>query len=994
MAQVSQPDGSVAHVNALPHAGERTFRFRGLTSAEVEASRQRYGANVLTPPERDPWWKLWLAKFDDPVIRILMIAAVVALGVGIIDGAYVEGLGIIIAILLATTLAFWNEYKANKAFDILNQVSDEVAIQVIRAGNYTTVPRKDLVVGDIVRIEMGGEVPADGDVLETVSLQVDQARLTGEALPVTKVAKGAVDQQAAQDTAYSADTVRRGTIVTNGHGITEVTAVGDATEIGRAAREATEETGVQTPLNRQLERLSKAIGVAAFLIAGCIYVALGARGVLVSELTLTAQQWCFAGLLMVSVLLALSRVWLPIVYDAFKLLGREVEPPSWLEQENLSGWLKTAGLGVGVFAAGLGTAYGLEFIPSSPGNWLPSSVGEEFLKYFMIAVTIIVVAVPEGLAMSVTLSLAYSMKKMTATNNLVRRMHACETLGAATVICSDKTGTLTLNEMRVEEVNFPALQSLRHELPSFAERLIVEAMAANTTAQLDRTPGAPPRPLGNPTEGALLLWLEEHGIDYHHHRTQFLLTSQWPFSTEKKFMGTLGSSPVTGGTVLHVKGAPEIVLDQCSHVLTDQGAKPLDGYKATIEQALRSHQARAMRTLAFAYREAPKHHEGVDLEQIAVDTTWLGFAAITDPVRPDVPAAIQACRDAGIVVKIVTGDNPETAQEIARQIGLWDEQDTRDQHLAGREFALWSHDEAKSAAATLKILSRARPAEKRRLVQLLQEQGHVVAVTGDGVNDGPALNYANVGLAMGKTGTAVAKEASDIILLDDSFRSIVNGVMWGRSLYQNIQRFILFQLTINVAACGIALLGPFIGIKFPLTVIQMLWVNLIMDTLAALALATEPPDESVMQRPPRDSQAFIVSGPMARHIFTVAPIFLGVLVGLLLFMQRDGVVTDYELSIFFTVFVLLQFWNLFNARCLGLQQSAFANIGKNKWFLTIATAIFLGQILMVQFGGTMFRTVPLSWRDWVLIIAGTSVVLWIGELWRLVMRVQSQRNRL
>ncbi len=767
-----------------------------------------------------------------------------------------------------------------------------------------------------------------------------------------------------------------------------MTAVGDATEIGETAQAAAEDTEEQTPLNAQLEKLSKLIGVVGFVVAGLTFAALVIRGVAAGEVSLTWQQWCFTAVTTVSVLVALSRVWLPILYDGLEFAGIKVEAPTWLEDDSLSGWLKTVGLGLIVFTLGLGFGYVFRFVPNSLNDWLPPQVGKEFLNYFMIAVTIIVVAVPEGLAMSVTLSLAYSMKKMTASNNLVRRLNACETIGAATVICSDKTGTLTLNEMRVHEADFPCLhnQGITTDIRSQEQELIVESICANTTANLMRKPCEAASPLGNPTEGALLLWLDDKGIDYIRHRTNFKMSYQWTFSTERKYMATLGISPTTGNKILHVKGAPEIILARCSRVLTPEGVQRLNGYKQTIKQALRTYQARGMRTLAFAYHEGAKNHEGLDIEHLAEDMTWLGFVAIADPVRLEVPEAIHACRKAGVLVKVVTGDNSETAKEIARQIGLWEQDDTSDKHITGPEFAQLGDEEAKEVATKLKVLSRARPLDKLRLVKLLQAAGNVVAVTGDGTNDAPALNYANVGLAMGKTGTSVAKEASDIILLDDSFRSIVNAIMWGRSLYQNIQKFILFQLTINVAALGIALLGPFIGIKLPLTVIQMLWVNLIMDTFAALALATEPPNKKVMQSPPRNAKDFIISSAMAKNILGTASIFLVILVGFLLYIQKDSVDSperSYDLSVFFTTFVMLQFWNLFNARCFGLKQSAFTKITRNKGFLAIAAAILAGQILIVQFGGSIFRTVPLSIKDWLLIIAGTSVVLWIGEILRM-----------
>lgn len=614
----------------------------------------------------------------------------------------------------------------------------------------------------------------------------------------------------------------------------------------------------------------------------------------------------------------------------------------------------------------------------------------------MISVTVIVVAVPEGLPMSVTLSLAYSMRKMTATNNLVRRMHACETIGAATVICTDKTGTLTLNEMRVHDAHFPGLKTdaLTDDADEVAKR-IIEAIAANTTAHLSRVPGEAVSPLGNPTEGALILWLEDKGIDYIYPRTAFSIAYQWTFNTERKYMGTMGVSPINGDTVLHVKGAPEIVLDRCSKILTNQGIEPLAPHKIDIENGLKGYQARGMRTLGFAYRVEPWKHDGEHdvahevehkVEDIARDMVWLGYVAILDPVRSDVPEALRICQDAGIQVKVVTGDNSETAKEISRQIGLWHDDDNASRHMTGAEFKEYDDEKAVHVVGALKILSRARPMDKLRLVKLLQKQGEVVAVTGDGVNDVPALRQAQVGLAMGKAGTHAAKEASDIILLDDSFRSIANAVMWGRSLYENIQRFILFQLTINVAALCIALLGPFIGVKLPLTVTQMLWVNLIMDTFAALALATEPPHLSVMQRPPRNPRDFIVSKAMAKNIFTTALAFLVFFIWYLGHIQRDGIVDDYELSKFFTWFVMLQFWNLFNARCLGQNHTAFSGIWENRGFITIAIGIFVGQVLMVQFGGEFFRTVPLSLGDWGCIVVLSSIVLWVGEAWRFTLR--------
>lgn len=992
-----------AHPVTMPSArteASATSRFAGLSLGEVDASRRQFGANVLTPPERDPWWRQFLEKFDDPVIRILLIAAVIAIGVGAVHGEYVEGIGIIVAILLATGLAFFNEFKANREFDILNQVNNEMPINVVRAGRHGTVPIKDVVVGDVVFVEAGEEVPADGTLLEAVSLQVVESALTGEPDANRKVADSTLTDSRG---AIPANRLLRGTKVVDGHGVFEVTEVGDATEIGKTARAGVEETDEVTPLNAQLDGLSKVIGVVGLTVALATFLALVGRGVWTGELTLTSPQWIVASISAAGAIVVLIPIWLPMAYDGFALIGRslgsEIEAPRWLDGEEavspLRLWLTCITAGLILSGGSLAAAWAANVIPAAPSDWMPESAARQFLQYFMIAVTIIVVAVPEGLAMSVTLSLAYSMRKMTASNTLVRKMDACETIGATTVICSDKTGTLTMNEMRVFEPVFPTLSTNAINNGSRDAKLIVDGIAANTTAHLDRTNHRAPTPLGNPTEGALLLWLHDRGVDYVTPRSEFKTTCQLTFSTERKFMATVGEGR-TGERVAHVKGAPEIILDRCTSVLMPDGSVDIEQHREPILSALQDFQARGMRTLGFAFAANPGHCELETVESILRGLTWLGFVAIADPVRPEVATAIKACRDAGIRVKMVTGDNPDTAAEISRQIGLLDGSNGDDSnHFRGPDYSALNDQEAVNASQALRILSRAKPTDKVRLVRSLQSAGDVVAVTGDGINDCGALNYANVGLAMGKTGKAAAKEASDIILLDDSFSTIVNAVKWGRSLYENIQRFIMFQLTINVAALGIALVGPFIGVALPLTVIQMLWVNLIMDTFAALALATEPPHEDVMKRPPRDSRAFIITPLMAKSIFGMGGAFLITLIVMLLWMQRNmsgpnGELSAKALSIFFSTFVMLQFWNLFNARCLGLKQSAFAGIFENRSLLLIAAAIFIGTILLVQFGGEkVFRTVPLSLLEWVVIIGGTSLVLVFGEWRRLSARLST-----
>ena len=978
-----------------------SLQYKGLTDAQVVQSRAAHGANLLTPPAREPWWKLFLEKFDDPVIRILLVAAVISIIVGAVSGHYAEGLGIIVAVLLATVMAFANEYKANKEFDVLNKVNEDTEVKVVRNGLYTSIPRRDVVVGDVVIIEVGEEVPADGRLLEAVSLQVDESRLTGESVPAIKsVGDDGGRGSGGAETAYAADVLSKGTMVVDGHGVFEVLAVGDATEIGKTAREAAEETNEVTPLNRQLAKLSQLIGVVGFGIAALLFAALVVRSVATHELVLSAKQWFFAVIFGTSIMAALARVWIPVIYDGREIFAKNEDRPDWLEREDIVPWLQCFGIGVGILIFGMIGALATHQASSIADMMLPRSAIEVFLKFFMIAVTLIVVAVPEGLAMSVTLSLAYSVRKMTATNNLVRKMHACETIGAATIICTDKTGTLTQNEMRVHAAEIPGAGTTSALLPDRApvsvDGLVAESVAANSTANLSEEGGVL-RPLGNPTEGALLMWLANAGDGYLARRQAFQVAQQWTFSTERKYMATAGRSGVAQiDHVLHVKGAPEVILQRCTKILGANGLEDVEGHKPVLHAKLKEYQLRGMRTLGLACKPVDVGSLSADLDVAARDLVWLGFMAIADPVRQEVPGAIAACRRAGVEVKIITGDNRETATEIARQIGLLEAHESDNQHKTGEDFGSMNELDAAANAGSLRILSRARPAHKLRMVRCLQESGHVVAVTGDGTNDAPALNYANVGLAMGRSGTALAKEASDIILLDDSFQSIVNAILWGRSLYQNIQRFILFQLTINVAALGLALLGPFIGVNLPFTVTQMLWVNLIMDTFAALALAAEPPHADVMNHPPRKADASILTGTMSRFIALVGGFFMVAMIAFLLYAKSHfrhptiaGEISDRGLTLFFNAFVLMQFWNLFNARCLGLKQSAFSGVSSNKGFLAIGLTIVAGQFLIVQFGGAFFRTEPLSAKDWLVTLGVTSLVLWIGEFARWVGRARS-----
>ncbi|MBQ8673238.1 MAG: calcium-translocating P-type ATPase, PMCA-type [Bacteroides sp.] len=898
----------------------KDYHFTGLTDAEVQRSRTEHGTNLLTPPSRPSLWKLYLEKFEDPVVRVLLVAALFSLVISIIENEYAETIGIIAAILLATGIGFYFEYDANKKFDLLNAVNEEVPVKVLRNGRVQEVPRKEVVVGDIVMLETGEEIPADGMLLESISLQINESNLTGEPVVSKTTREADFDEEAT----YASNRVLRGTTVVDGHATMQVDQVGDATEIGKVARQSTEQSGEPTPLNIQLTKLANLIGKIGFTIAGLAFAIFFIKDVLL--------HYDFAS------------------FHTFQ-------------------------------------------------DWMPAL--RDTLQYFMMAVTLIVVAVPEGLPMSVTLSLALNMRRMLSTNNLVRKMHACETMGAITVICTDKTGTLTQNLMQVHEADFYALNGGEGLKDDQASRLVMEGISANSTAFLEETTsGERPKGVGNPTEVALLLWLHQQGKEYLKLREEAEVLEQLTFSTERKFMATLVDSPLIGGKVLYMKGAPEIVLNHCKEVRTTEGVASVESYRPNIENRLLEYQNMAMRTLGFAYRiitdeewaTHTKSVEGLGQSEWLEGLTFLGIVAISDPIRPDVPAAVQRCQSAGIDVKIVTGDTPGTATEIARQIGLWQPNDTERNRITGSAFAELSDEEALERVMDLKIMSRARPTDKQRLVQLLQKKGAVVAVTGDGTNDAPALNHAQVGLSMG-TGTSVAKEASDITLMDDSFNSIGTAVMWGRSLYKNIQRFIVFQLTINFVALFTVLVGSLIGTELPLTVTQMLWVNLIMDTFAALALASTPPNANVMNEKPRKRTDFIISPAMQIVIFGTGLFFSALLMGMLFCFKRESGVLDVEqLTIFFTTFVMLQFWNMFNARVFGTNDSAFKNLNKSYGMEVVVLAILGGQFLIVQFGGEVFRTTPLNWQTWLLIIASTSLVLWAGEAVRAVKRWKSKRG--
>lgn len=868
---------------------DKNKRF-GLTDEQVKQSREQHGRNVLTPPHRTSLWKLYLDKYRDPIIQILLVAAFVSLILAFIEQNFMETIGIFVAVFLATTVGFYFERDAAKKFNVLTALSEEQPVKVRRKGKVMQIPRHDIVVGDVVLIEVGDEVPADGELLTCTDLQINESTLTGE--PITEK-----NLEGGGDGAYPRNVVLRSTMVMNGRGEFVVTAVGDATEIGKVAQKSTEQTSVKTPLYVQLDKLASMISKVGSVVSVAAFVIF-------------------------------------LVHDI-------LTNPVW---------------------GGKDYFYMAEIV----------------LGYFMMAVTLIVMAVPEGLPMAITLSLALNMRRMLKSNNLVRKLHACETMGAVTVICTDKTGTLTQNQMQVDEL----LQKDDNA------QLLDVAIALNSTAELDED-----KAIGNPTESALLLWLKSQGKDYKEIRQQAKVLKQQPFSTEKKYMATIAE--VSDKKYLLVKGAPEIVLSLCQMEERErnQALRELDEW-----------QHKAMRTLAFAFKEI---EADLNISQLLSDKnfTLQALVAITDPIRKDVPAAVKECRRAGIEVKMVTGDTAATALEIGKQIGVFEDEAENigadgdmtsldQQMITGDQWEALSDEEAYERAKDIRVMSRARPTDKQRLVAMLQKRGDVVAVTGDGTNDAPALHYAHVGLSLG-SGTSVAKEASDMTLLDDSFKSIANAVMWGRSLYRNLQRFLFFQLVVNVVALLLVLGGSVIGTEMPLTVTQILWVNLIMDTFAALALASLPPSHEVMQDKPRKGSDFIITKSMAWGILFCGVVFFAVMFALLVYCERrgEGGVDVHELTIFFTIFVMIQFWNLFNAKALGSNRTAFRHFLKDKGMILVLGLILIGQWIIVTFGGEMFRTVPLSATEWLAIIGGTSIVLWAGEVFRLFKRLLAKRNK-
>ncbi len=956
----------------------------GLNDNQVSYSRDKYGDNLLTPPKKNSIWKMLLEKFDDPIIKILLIAALLSFGIGFIHNDFIETIGIFIAIILATGIAFWFEYDASKKFNILNKISDDVPVKVFRSNKVTKISKKEIVVGDIVIIDSGDEIPADGELLEAFSLSINESSLTGE----LSVKKTNNPEFFDTEATYPSNIVLRSTKVIEGNGVFRVTNVGDKTEYGKVATSSAENTEEETPLNKQLDALAKLIGVVGFIIASLTFIGLFIKDIVTGTVNFDKYQYFTTISSIITVFVVTGKIWLQITMDGINTIRNKNIDLKILNRS----WFFWIALGIITFAIMFGIGYFAGFNPTLKSSWIDIDSANHILSYFMIAITLIVVTVPEGLPMSVTLSLALSMRRMLKSNNLVRKMHATETMGATTVICTDKTGTLTQNQMRVNDTMF---SNIKNEPISNNEIgiLIKENIALNSTAYLDTSESKKIKPIGNPTEASLLMWLYNQKIDYLKIRENNKLLDQLSFSTENKYMASIVYSNELQKKILYVKGAPEIILNNSKTAYINNKSEDIDLHIDNITKRLSEYEKKAMRTLGFAYEIINDDNlRFIDGRLANHNLTYIGDVAISDPVRPDVPEAVKNCKKAGIDVKIVTGDTLGTAKEIARQIGILNDDYSEKEVITGQEFESLSDEELTNRLKYIKVLCRAKPQDKKRLVQFLQKAGEIVAVTGDGTNDAPALNYAHVGLSMG-SGTSIAKEAGDITIIDDSFKSITMAVMWGRSLYLNIRKFIMFQLTINVTAMIIVLVGSILGHEIPLTVTQMLWVNLIMDTFAAGALASLPPDKKVMSDKPRNNNSSIISKSMRNTILFVGGTFTIILFALLFYLQdKNGDISPYNLTIFFTTFVMLQFWNMFNVKSFQTGGSAFKNIINCKGFILVLLAILVGQFLIVEIGGDVFRTVPLKLNDWGKIIGLTSIVLWIGEIKRLILSLKPSRG--
>jgi P-type Ca2+ transporter type 2C len=963
----------------------------GLTTAEAAESRNTIGANVLTPAARTPAWKLFVEKFDDPIIRILLAASILSMSVDLfkaesdvrvplalsavgiapimlaalvrrswlpatfLTGAIIllaggfstghtlyEGMAVMVAVLLATGVSFFSEYKSNREFEILNANKDSLMVKVMRDGATITIPMEEVVVGDMVILDTGDQIPADGRVVAATELKVDQSLMNGEPEPAAKYHQADEKEDAGPD---RPGCVYRGTYVVQGVGKMLVTDVGDESEFGRIAKQLSGggeggEARIQTPLQVKLERLAKLISRAGYAAALLIFLILLTRGVMQGEIRLPApgEEW---------------------------------------------------------------------------GTVLLSNTSA-LLQYIIYMVIVVVVAVPEGLPMSVMVSLALAMRKMTRSNCLVRQLAACETMGSITIICTDKTGTLTENRMTVEEISdadrtYEAAELSLEALDAGPKNAspsawVALASAVSSTAHLEERNGKTTI-IGDTTEGALLQWLRGRQVSYEDLRLRYPALVLFPFSSEDKRMSVI--IEMEGRLVMLSKGAPEILLSLCGGFAEDKGVKTWEKNQLDTTHAL-LHRAseKAMRTLAFAYAVLPTDAPRSADELRARKQEWesmlvyAGFAAIRDPLRPEVPEAMEECRSAGIRVQMITGDSIVTARAIAREIGLL--RKDSDIGLTSEELQRMSDDEVKAVMPDLRVIARAQPLDKLRIVRLHQEMGEVVAVTGDGTNDAPALKQADVGLAMGKAGTEVAKEASKMIILDDSFGTIVKGVYWGRALYENIQRFLQFQLTINVSALGISFFSMLLGIPPPFTVLQFLWINVIMDTLAAIALCSEKPRRDLILMPPKRKDEPILTRSMITTILSTATFYAAVILGLLFVMQgtpeapgwlagttwltdEQGALTGLttrQATIIFSAYVLFQVWNLFNNRSVRIERSGLRAPFSNVPLLAVAVLIVLGQLIIVGVGGSIFQVEPLSGDLWLKIGLATGSVVIFHELAR------------
>ncbi|WP_099203841.1 calcium-translocating P-type ATPase, PMCA-type [Scatolibacter rhodanostii] len=866
----------------------KTDEVAGLSSAQIESNRSKYGNNMLTREKPESLFKRIIAAASEPMILMLIMAGVIALVVNIIrastgsEADFLECVGIFAAISLSVLITVVMEGKSAKAFEALSKISDDTVIKVLRNGDTQMLSQRELVVGDIILLSAGDKVPADGRLLQSSGLTADESALTGESVPAKKEAEYSIDD-AKTPLAERANMLYSGNFITSGNCKMMVTAVGDNTEFGKIAKELTSTERSSTPLQEKLARLGKTITILGVIAAAVVFI---------SELI------------------------------SFAMSG------------------------------------GLHL--------------EEVLEAFVTSIVLIVAAVPEGLPTIVAVSLSINIIKLSQQNALVKKMIASETVGCINVICSDKTGTLTENKMTVSAYYDGRWHEHADELTS---DWLIHNVCLNTTADISQDGTF----IGNPTECAMLNFYENSsarknsGKSYKDERSDHDVLHAFPFSSELKHMTTI--SKVDGKIISYVKGSPECVFSMCSLS---------DNEKSNAEHFITKSQEKSMRVIAFAHKELDQmkdyedehHHAAMETDMI-----FDGFVAISDPLRADVYEAVKNCRMAGIDLKILTGDNIVTAKAIADELHI-----LSDERIAveAREVAELSDEELLKLLPKISVIARSTPTIKMRVVKLLKSQGNVVAVTGDGINDAPALKNADVGIAMGISGTEVSKQASDIVLLDDSFSTIVKAIAWGRGIYENFKRFIQFQLTVNVSSVIVVFTSILLGLKAPFTALQLLWINIIMDGPPALTLGLEPIYDDLMARKPTKRSDNILSRTMLTRI-GLTGVYISVVFLCQYVFNFLGAAEEETTTVLFTLFALFQLFNAFNCRELHTT-SIFKHLLKNRIMLIVISITFILQILIIQFAGAFFGTVPLELAMWVKLLALSFSAIILSEIVKLVLR--------